>query len=81
MNIGFESNSGHKKIIATPVDIKVKDLLLAFAEEVNIDKRNLGKNIFFLFNGSKININEEKNIKEYGLRDFSIITVLDFLIY
>ena len=74
-NIHFKLNSG-KKIISTPKDIKVKDLLLTFAKIIKIKENLLGNKVFFLFNGCKINIKEEKNIIDFGLEEGSTIIVL-----
>ena len=51
--------------------MKVKDLLLVFAKKVGISPNLLGK-IFFLYNGYKININEEKDLISFGF-DFEKI--------
>ena len=37
----------------------------------------LGKNIFFLFNGYRIRINEEKDLISYGLESGCTIIILD----
>ena len=76
-NIGFDLPSGRKVNIATPVDIKVKDLLLTFSKVANINERLLGNDIIFLYNGYKINVKEEKNIKEFGFFNNVNIIVYD----
>ena len=76
-NISFTLPSGRKVNIATPVDIKVKDLLLTFSKVANINERLLGKNITFLYNGCLINVKEEKNIKEFGFVPLTTIIVYD----
>ena len=75
INICFVSPSD-KFNISAPVNIKVKDLLLASAKEMGISPDLLGKDIFFLFNGTKIRINEEKDLISYGLDGYYTIIVL-----
>ena len=52
-------------------------MLLTFAKIFKI-KENLSENkIFFLFNGSKKKMKEEKNIIEFGFKEDSTIIVYD----
>ena len=78
INIIFQTQSEYKFNIAAPINIRVKDLLLASAKEMGLNPELLGKEIFFLFNGVKIRINEEKDLISYGLEDTCSIFVLDF---
>ena len=65
INIYFDIVTGLKINIAAPINIKVKDLLLVFAKKVGISPNDLGK-LIFLYNGYKININEEKDLISFG---------------
>ena len=76
-DILFALDKGLKTKIRTPVDVKVRDLLLAYARAMKVDIKYLGEKIFFLFNGYKINKNEEKTIIQFDLHNRSIITVVD----
>ena len=62
ISIIFNDPVGFKTFIDSPNDIKVKDLLLAFSKEKGINPNILGKDIYFLYNGHKININEDKDL-------------------
>ena len=76
INIIFELPNGAKSNIPTPVNIKIKDLLLAFCKKLNIDKNFLNYKIYFLFNGERIDINEQKNLEEYGLNVDRVYTII-----
>ena len=62
INIMFETPTGLVKNIAAPSNIKVKDLLLTFSKKVKISPNLLGKKVFFILNGERINVNEEKDL-------------------
>ena len=76
-DILFSLDTGLKIIIRTPIDVKVRDLLSTFARAMKVDIKYLGEKIFFLFNGCKINKNEEKTIIQFDLHNRSTITVID----
>ena len=44
---------------------------------MKIDTNYLREKLTFIFNGMKINLNEEKNIKEFHLGNGSTIIVVD----
>ena len=77
INIRFDSSNGSKNIIADPVNIKVKDLLLAYAKKIGIDPKDLREKLGFIFKDCKININEEKDLISYGLENNNKIDVYD----
>ena len=77
INIGFDKPNSFWINIIVPIDIKVKDLLLTYAKKVEIDQNLLGRDIYFLFNGYKININEDKDLTSFGLKDGDKIIVVD----
>ena len=77
ISITFTDQVGLKTFIDSPNDIKVKGLLLAFAKEKGINPNILGKVIYFLYNGCKININKDKDLISYGLRSGSDIIIVD----
>ena len=77
INVGFDKpNSLYINIIA-PIDIKVKDLLLTYAKKMEINPDLFRKEIYFLFNSYKININEDKDLTSFGLKDGDKIIVMD----
>ena len=57
--------------------MKVKDLFISFITKMGFYKDILKEEIYFLFDGSKMDINEELTIEEKGLFDHSVILVLD----
>ena len=78
INMIFETRSGLINNIATPVNIKVKDLFLTYAKKVGISPNILGNKIYFLYNGHKLNINEEKDLISFGFdlgTNYKIIVV------
>ena len=76
-DIIFELATGLQKIIKTPIDVKVKDLLLTFARAEKIDTNYLREKLTFIFNGMKLNLDEEKNIQACLFRDRAKILVFD----
>ena len=76
-DIIFVLATGLQKIIKTPIDVKVKDLLLTFARAVKIDTNYLREKLTFIFNGMKLNLDEEKNIQACLFRDRAKILVFD----
>jgi len=66
INIIFKAQTGVVKSIAAPVNIKVKDLLLAYAKKMKINPNLLGRELRFLFDGQIINVNEEKDLFLFG---------------
>ena len=77
ININFETTKGLRTIIIAPINIKVKDLLLSYAQNVGINRNYLGKEIMFIHNGCRININEEKDLIAFNLEKFNNIIVYE----
>ena len=77
IDIYFTNPNGSKTFIEVPIDIKIKDLYLIYAKKMEINPNLLGKEINFLFNGYKININEDKDLISFGFSGGSHIVVLD----
>ena len=74
VNAIFSNTKGYKINIITPLKAKVKDLINAFHITLQIYgkyimKTNILKikDYFFIWNGSIININEQKTLSEYGM--------------
>ena len=76
-NIIFNTQKNQMINIIAPFDMKVKDLLSNFVQKLGLGIGVMEKSLFFLFNGFKIDINEEKNIVEYGLDKGGKIIVMD----
>ena len=77
INIIFDSTNGSIINLAVPVNIKVKDLLLDYANKIGKDSKDLWEKFVFLFNDCKISINEEKDLISYGLENNCQIRVYD----
>ena len=75
-NIIFTTMKEQKVNIVAPIDMKVKDLLFKYVTKLGLGPNVMGTSLFFLFNGKKINLNEEKTIHNLGLENAHII-VLD----
>ena len=65
INIIFETGTGLKLNFATPLSVSVKDLLRQFIIRVGVSEALLGKKIFFIINGYKIPINEERSCQDF----------------
>ena len=75
-NIIFTTMKEQKANLIAPIDMKIKDLLFKYVTKLGLGPNVMGTSLFFLFNGKKINFNEEQTIHEYGLENAHII-VLD----
>ena len=76
-NIVFNTQKGHTTNIIAPYHMKVKDLLLAYVQKLGLGPAVMGDSLFFLFNGNKLKLNEEKTIYDIGLHNGGHIVVLD----
>ena len=76
-NIMFVTGAGVKTMVVAPLNLPIKDLFKEYITKMGQDPRVLGKYIYFLFNGLKMDINEPKSIIQYGLNSSSVIMVVD----
>ena len=76
-NIVFNTQKGHTTNLIASYNMKVKDLLLKYVEKLGLGPGVIGDSIFFLFNGKKLKLNEEKTVCECGLHNGGHIVVLD----
>ena len=60
-NIKFSDNSGHNVMISINKNRPLKDLFKEYAKRVGFPEFLLGKEIVFIFNGLRIDVNDEKN--------------------
>lgn len=77
INIKFQFSSGNIINMAVSPTMKVKDLFISFIKRIGFKEDILTKEIYFLFAGLTIDINEEKTLKEKNLGNNNIILVLD----
>ena len=76
-NICFTTQKGQKMNIICPYNMKVRDLFIKYVQRLGLGPNVLGDSIFFLFNGSKINKNDNRSVGDLGLVAGSNIIVLD----
>ena len=77
INIVFLTGVGMKFSINTPINVSIKELFIAFIHRVNLDESVLGKMIYFLYNGKRIQVDLMETVIDYGLQDGSKIIVVD----
>jgi len=77
INIIFVTQKGSYHHITVPINIKVKDLLITFSKKVKLSPNILEEKLGFMFEGHRININEEKDLISFGLNNLSKIIVID----
>ena len=76
INIGFNASSGLKVIITVGKNNTIKDALIKYCNKIGVDTSLIGKEIIFLFNAEKLNIEDRKKIGQL-LKDNDQITVID----
>ena len=64
-NVVFVHPTGKKIMIICPISLKVKDLLLQYISRIGLSDSLIGKDIFFIYNGLKIDEKEEKQVSQY----------------
>ena len=74
-NISFDASSGLKVILKVDKETTYKDLILKYVRKIGLGEEVINKDIIFLFNGGKMDVNSQENISK--LPDFSSITVID----
>ena len=77
INIMFITGAGLKTMVVAPINLPVKDLFKEYIKKMGQDPGVLGKYIYFLYNGLKIDLNEPKTVCQYGLNASNVIMVVD----
>ena len=77
MNIMFITGTGIKTMVIAPENLPVRELFKEYIKKMGQDPAVLGKYIYFLYNGNKININEPKSVTQFGLNSSTVIMVVD----
>jgi hypothetical protein len=78
INVCFEISSGQKFNEKAAKNMIFKDLCINFVTKLGFQKSIIeNKDIIFLFNGTKVDINQKKNLREIGIENNSKILVLD----
>ena len=74
-NIVFTTQKGHIMNITCPLNMKVKDLFIKYVTRLGLGPNIMGNSFYFLFNGRRLNHNEEKTIQEEGIEGSHMIVV------
>ena len=77
INIIFETGKGRRIPIIAPEDITIEQLFEGFFKKIGILSQEIKKNILFLVNGERINLYEQKSLKENGFKNVVKIIVVD----
>ena len=77
VNIYFKTQKDQKINIVCPCNLKIKDLLIKYIERIGLGPGVMGSSIFFLFNGGKLDINENRDVTQMGMTSGSTVIVLD----
>jgi len=77
INIIFITGTGIKTMVIAPQNLPVKELFKEYIKKMGQDPGVLGKYIYFLYNGNKININEPRSVTQFGLNSSTVIMVVD----
>ena len=72
--LSFQFNDGKVKYVNISGEKTVEELFKNFINENNLDDKNFA----FLYNSSKLNINDKTKIKDSGIRDMSKILVYEY---
>ena len=77
INVKFQLSAGNKINIVVPETICLNLLLEEFVRKIGFDKRILQKDVYFLYNGLRMNIYDTRSIKSMEIHDGTIILVVD----
>ena len=81
INIQFITGTGHKMVIAAPINTSVNELFTKYICQVGVNPNYLGNKIYFVINAEYIPVNERRTIKEcimkYNQAGMIKILVLD----
>ena len=77
VNVILNTMKGHKTNIIASYNMPVKDLLLLYVQKLGLGPAVMGDSLFFLFNGQKISVNEQRTVYDLGLHNGGQIVVLD----
>ena len=83
LNILFETGTGLKIMIPTPLNATVHELLVKYMNKVGVSESLMGDKIFFVVNGQIINVNDQSTSENffrntaYGANNMIKIIVID----
>ena len=73
----FKTSFGLKVVITVGLKNTFRDAAIIFCNKINIDPYCLGRDLIFLINGGKLDVNDHKTLEQLGLKNNCFITVLD----
>ena len=76
VNITFTTQKGQKMNIVCSVNTKIKDLFIKYISRLGLGPNVMGDSIFFLFNGKKIDKNDNRQINQLGFSFNTGTTIL-----
>ena len=77
IKIKFEQGTSFKIELYISKKTLINELLKMYMRNINCPESLMGQTIFFLFNGSEIDIKSQKTLIEFGLTDGDTIVVFD----
>ena len=77
INLNFQTTGGIKQKVIAPASMQMKDLFKKYILKIGLEENILGKDIFFISNAIRLDVNETKTISEMKLYDNSLILVMD----
>ena len=78
LNIIFQASTGLKVNIVSELDCTIKDLFRKYINILGLPERYLGKEIIFLYNAKKMDIDSQDLVSSQFPRDFITVTVVDY---
>ena len=77
INIAFDASTGVKTIVTVKKTTPLKEILKKYMDRIGLPQNLIGTEIFFLFNGSKVDTNSEATPKELKYQNMVAFTVFD----
>ena len=77
IDIIFTAPNGLRLIIATPLNIRICDLLSAYVKKLNLSENLIDKELIFVFNAVRLKKDEQKTVSEFDFKNHCSIIVWD----
>jgi hypothetical protein len=77
INLFFIINAGFKVLIQIGLNNTIKDALIKFCNKVGISLSCVENGLYFLFDASKLNCEDNRTLEQIGIKDCHSITVVD----
>ena len=76
LNIYFQMPTGNKISVTCPASTRIKDIIRNFIKKANISEKDSNL-LYYIYNGHKLDKNENRTIAEMGMLNTSAIVVID----